>query len=313
MYRIYRTDNQVITEFNEMAAGSWIDLINPTADEAQLIAEKLDIDIDDVTAAIDQEEKTRIDLQDGYTLIVVDVPSVEVRNEQRAYTTIPLGIILAQDVIMTICSEDTPVLQIFRDNKAKEFSTKKRLRFVYQILYETSLSYQRDLRYIEKKRTEIEERIADIEDEADLINLHQLESTLVYFATSLQGNGNVLNRLTRYKRLRQYPEDIELLDDVIIENQQALEMTNIYRDIIDGTRELLSTIMDNRLNTVMKHLTSITLILAIPTMISGMYGMNVDGKYMPLARTAHGFGIIGIIILVMCVILYFILRKMKML
>ena len=114
----------------------------------------------------------------------------------------------------------------------------------------------------------------DTED-FDLIELHELESTLVYFATSLRANGVVLDRLTRYKRLEQYPDDQELLDDVIIENKQAIEMTSIYRDIIKGTRELLSSIIDKRMNNAMKYLATITIIMAIPTIISGFYGMNV--------------------------------------
>ena len=143
--------------------------------------------------------------------------------------------------------------------------------------------------------------------------MHELESTLVYFATSLRANGNVLDRLTRYKRLEQYPEDKELLGDVIVENKQAIEMTSIYRDIINGTRELLSSVIDNRLNNVMKYLTSITIVMAIPTVISGLYGMNVDGKGMPFANSMAGFAIICIITLVVCIITMLILRKKKML
>ena len=124
-------------------------------------------------------------------------------------------------------------------------------------------------------RTEIEERVGDDTHDTDIIELHELESTLVYFATSLRANSIVLERLRRYKRLEQYPEDMELLEDVTVEYQQAIEMTSIYRDIIDGTRELLSSVINNRLNNVMKILTSITIVMAIPTIISGIYGMNV--------------------------------------
>ena len=162
-------------------------------------------------------------------------------------------------------------------------------------------------------RTEIEERVGDDTEEEDLVALHELESTLVYFATSLRANGNVLDRLTRYKRLEQYPEDKELLGDVIVENKQAIEMTSIYRDIINGTRELMSSVIDNRLNNVMKYLTSITIVMAIPTVISGLYGMNVDGKGMPFANSMAGFAIICIITLVVCIITMLILRKKKML
>ncbi len=313
MIRYFRTDNQRVHELERIDDGAWVQMIDPTQEESRQIAEMLDLDIVDVQAALDEEESSRIDLQDGYTLILVDIPTTEIRHEKQLYTTIPLGIILTQDIVVTICTEDTPVLQNFIRGRVREFSTKKKLRFVYQILYRTAAIYQSDLRVIDKKRTEIEERVGKNTEDADLIELHELESTLVYFATSLRANGVVLDRLTRYKRLEQFPEDTELLDDVIVENRQAIEMTSIYRDIINGTRELLSSIIDNRLNNVMKYLTSITIVMAIPTVISGIYGMNVDEKWMPFANTPHGFLIICVLTLLICLITLLILKKKRML
>ena len=313
MMKYFMTDNQVIHEEEKLQDGVWVRMISPTQEECEEIADVLNVDIDDIKAALDEEESSRIELQDGYTLILVDVPTTEIRHDKQSYTTIPLGIILTQDVIVTVCTEDTPVLKNFVINRVKEFSTKKRLRFVYQILYRTATIYQTNLRIIDKRRTEIEERIGQHTEDVDLIDLHELESTLVYFATSLRANGVVLDRLTRYKRLEQYPEDTELLGDVIVENQQAIEMTSIYRDIINGTRELMSSVIDNRLNNVMKYLTSITIVMAIPTVISGIYGMNVDERWMPFANTPHGFLLICVLTLLICIITMLILRKKKML
>lgn len=311
--KYFMTDNQVIHEEEKLQDGVWVRMISPTQEECEEIADVLNVDIDDIKAALDEEESSRIELQDGYTLILVDVPTTEIRHDKQSYTTIPLGIILTQDVIVTVCTEDTLVLKNFVINRVKEFSTKKRLRFVYQILYRTATIYQTNLRIIDKRRTEIEERIGQHTEDVDLIDLHELESTLVYFATSLRANGVVLDRLTRYKRLEQYPEDTELLGDVIVENQQAIEMTSIYRDIINGTRELMSSVIDNRLNNVMKYLTSITIVMAIPTVISGIYGMNVDERWMPFANTPHGFLLICVLTLLICIITMLILRKKKML
>ena len=285
MVKYFKTDDRKINEVEGITSGTWIQMIHPSVAEGQKIADELDVDIEDVLAALDEEESSRIELQDGYTLILVDIPTTETRHDKEAYTTIPLGIILTSDEIVTVCTEDTPVLQAFLNNRVKEFSTKKKL----------------------------EERVGDDTEEVDLIALHELESTLVYFATSLRANGVVLDRLTRYKRLEQYPEDKELLGDVIVENKQAIEMTGIYRDIINGTRELMSSVIDNRLNNVMKSLTIITLVMAIPTVVSGIYGMNVDAKWVPLANTAHGFGIIITAIIVVCVCLIFILKRKKIL
>ena len=153
------------------------------------------------------------------------------------------------------------------------------------MLFRSAFVYQANLRLIDKKRIEIEERVDGDTSDTDLIELHELESTLVYFATSLRANSIVLERLRRYKRLEQYPEDMELLEDVMVEYQQAIEMTTIYRDVIDGTRELMSSVIDSKLNNVMKYLTSITIVMAIPTIISGIYGMNVGGEWMPFAKT----------------------------
>lgn len=313
MVKYFRTDNQILHEENRMEDGVWVQMIHPSVEECKEIADMLNIDIEDIKAALDEEESSRIELQDGYTLILVDIPTTEIRHEKQTYTTIPLGIILTQDVIVTICTEDTQVLKNFVNNRVKEFSTKKKLRFVYQILFRTATTYQGNLRIIDKKRTEIEGRVGKNTEDSDLIDLHELESTLVYFATSLRANGVVLDRLTRYKRLEQYPEDKELLGDVIVENRQAIEMTSIYRDIINGTRELMSSVIDNRLNNVMKYLTSITIVMAIPTVISGIYGMNVDEKWMPFADTPHGFLIICVITLLICMITMLFLRRKKML
>ena len=222
-------------------------------------------------------------------------------------------ILIAEDVVITVCAEETAVLRSFVEQRVRDFSTKKQMRFTYQVLYNACMVYQSLLRSIDRKRTEIEERIDKNTEDVDLIDLHELESNLVYFATSLRANGVVLDRLTRYGRLRQYSEDQELLEDVIIENRQAIEMTQIYRDIINGTRELMSTVINNRLNNVMKYLAAITIVMSIPTIISGLWGMNVGGEWMPFSSTPHGFAIICLITLLLCVFVMLWLRKKKML
>ncbi|MCI5740038.1 MAG: magnesium transporter CorA family protein [Lachnospiraceae bacterium] len=313
MIKIYKTEESIVHEIEKSEEGAWINMVSPNMEECMKIAEQFDIDIGDVRAALDDEESSRIDLEDGYTLILVDIPSVEIRHKREAYTTIPLGIILVDGVIITVCGEETPVLEAFEKRRVRDFSTKKKMRFVYQILYRSTSIYQNYLRVIDKRRREIEEHISDDDTEdTDLIDLHELESNLVYFATSLRANGVVLDRLTRYERLKQFPEDREILEDVIVENKQAIEMTAIYRDIINGTRELLSTIIDNRLNNVMKYLTSITLVMAIPTVISGIYGMNVSGKWMPFSNVPYGFYIVCGIMIVISAIVLLILKKRKM-
>ena len=313
MINIYRTDNRIISEIDQFDPGAWVKLTAPSLEECAEISDRFHMDIADVRAALDDEESSRINLEDEYTLILVDIPSAEMRNNRHSYTTIPLGILIAEDVVITVCAEETAVLRSFVEQRVRDFSTKKQMRFTYQILYNACMVYQSLLRSIDRKRTEIEERIDQNTEDVDLIDLHELESNLVYFATSLRANGVVLDRLTRYGRLRQYSEDQELLEDVIIENRQAIEMTQIYRDIINGTRELMSTVINNRLNNVMKYLAAITIVMSIPTIISGLWGMNVGGKWMPFSSTPHGFAIICVITLLLCIVVMLWLRKKKML
>lgn len=313
MINIYRTDDRIISEIDQYMAGAWVKLTAPTLEECAEISDRFHMDIADVRAALDDEESSRINLEDDYTLILVDIPSAEMRNNRHSYTTIPLGILIAEDVVITVCAEETAVLRSFVEQRVRDFSTKKQMRFTYQVLYNACMVYQSLLRSIDRKRTEIEERIDKNTEDVDLIDLHELESNLVYFATSLRANGVVLDRLTRYGRLRQYSEDQELLEDVIIENRQAIEMTQIYRDIINGTRELMSTVINNRLNNVMKYLAAITIVMSIPTIISGLWGMNVGGKWMPFSSTPHGFAIICLITLLLCIFVMLWLRKKKML
>ena len=313
MIAMYKTDDRIIREIEAYEPGAWINLTAPTLEECADISEQFGMDIADVRAALDDEESSRISIEDTYTLVLVDIPSAEVRNNRHSYTTIPLGILMTEEVVITVCAEETAVLRTFVEQRVREFSTKKQMRFTYQILYNACMVYQSLLRSIDHKRTEIEERIDQNTEDVDLIDLHELESNLVYFATSLRANGAVLDRLSRYGNLRKYNEDLELLEDVVIENKQAIEMTQIYRDIIKGTRELMSTVINNRLNNAMKYLAAITIVMSIPTIISGLWGMNVSGKWMPLSNTPFGFGILCMVTLAICIVAMIILKRRKML
>ena len=313
MLAIYETVNRRLTRADEIEEGTWICLTAPSQEEIREVAATLDIEPADVQAALDPEESARISLEDGYTVIIVDIPLKVDGAAEGVYTTIPLGILLTQTTITTVCSVDTPVLSDFASCRVHGFSNKKKMRFVYQILYRAATMYQQELRLIDRRRQEIEKNLTGTLRDSDLMELHGLESTLVYFATSLRANSTVLDRLTRYKRLEQYPDDMELLDDVIVEIRQAIEMTSIYRDDIKGTRELFSSILDNRLNNAMKYLTSVTLLMAVPTVISGLYGMNVDIDGMPFSGSDYGFVIVCLLTLAICGIAAWVLHKKHML
>lgn len=313
MLSIYRTDNRIISEIDHVEDGCWIMLTAPTLEETSQISETCNIDLEDLRAALDDEESSRLSLEDNYSLILVDIPIREVRNNRETYTTIPLGIILLDNIIITICAQETAVLRTFTQQRVRDFSTKKQIRFMYQILYNACMVYQSLLRSIDSKRYEIEERIQQSMEDDDLILLHDLESNLVYFATSLRANGLTFDRITRYGRIKKYEEDQDLLEDLLIENKQAIEMTAIYREVIIGTRELLSAVINNQLNNAMKYLAAITIVMSIPDIISGLMGMNLDSRWMPFASMAHGFSAICAIILIICVVAMLVLKKRKML
>ena len=308
MLNIYSTENGVLNEVNELKPGVWVKLTTPDAEENQQIVNHYGIDYTDLVAALDDEESSRIEIEDNYTLILVDIPITEIRNDEQYYTTIPLGIIITEDAVITVCRQEVEIFEKNLRFKMRKFSTRKKMRFTYHILYSIAKLYLYDLRDIDKTRTEIEERAGKGTLDTDIISLHELESTLVYFATSLRANNMVITRLMR---TNEFPEDEELIEDTIIENNQAIEMTTIYRDIIDSTRELISAVMDNRLNNVMKYLTSITLVMAIPTVISGIYGMNV--AWLPFAGSVWGFGIVCLFTLTICIITMHILKRKHML
>ena len=313
MVRIFKTIEGAIHEIQEPQEDCWIAMTNPTATEIFEMSERFGIEVDDLRAPLDEEERSRIEVEDNYTLILVDVPMIEERNDKDWYGTIPLGIIVTKKVIFTVCLEDTQVLTRFMEGRVRNFFTYMKTRFILQILYRNATMYLHYLRIIDKKSEQVEEKLHMSTRNQELMELLELEKSLVYFTTSLRSNEVVLEKLLKVESIKQYPEDTELLGDVIVENQQAIEMTSIYRDIINGTRELMSSVIDNRLNNVMKYLTSITIVMAIPTVISGIYGMNVDERWMPFANTPHGFLLICVLTLLICIITMLILRKKKML
>lgn len=313
MLRIFKTFDGVLKQMDEIEDNVWINLTNPSPEEIAYVAKKTGIETSDMKASLDDEEASRIEVANKYTLVLIDVVTKEIRHGNEAFTTMPLAIIVHESVIVTVCLEDTVVLKPFIIDKVKEFSTAKKSRFLYQILYSSTTVYQTCLRSINRKREEIEARLSKNTKNSELIDLHELETTLVYFATSLRVNGVVLDKLTRTEKIKSYPEDRDLLDDVIIENKQAIEMSGIYRDIINGTRELFASVIDNTLNTVMKLLASITVVMSIPTIISGLFGMNVNPESVPFASSRFGFGIISLVTFMICIITLFILKKRKLL
>ena len=289
---------------DKIEEGCWISAIHPNEEELAFLEEETGIDLDDLRAPLDDEERSRIELEDGYNMILVDIPSLD---EKDRYVTIPLGIYTTEKIIVTVCLEETPVLKAFMNNREREFYTFKKTRFVFQILYRNATSYLRYLRIIDRKSEQIEEKLHISQRNKELIELLELEKSLVYFTTSLRSNETVLEKLLRTEKIKKYPEDEDLLEDVIVENKQAIEMAKIYSDILSGTMDAFASVISNNLNVVMKFLSTVTIVLSIPTMIASFYGMNF--QHIPLGDNPYGFYIVTAITLIVTVVLVFFFKK----
>ena len=290
MISFFRTDDEKIFLLDAIEPAGWVHVLNPTQEELNQLLEATHVDRDFLVAALDEEERSRVETENGQTLIVVDTPTIELSEKEGVInSTFPLGIILTEDNIFTVCLKDSSVLQDFTNNRVKSFSTKKKSRFILQILYRNAAKFLVYLRQIDKKSTEIEGELHKSMKNKELIAMLNLEKSLVYFSTSLKSNEAVLERLMRMEFIRRYPDDTDLLEDVIIENKQAIEMCTIYRDILSGTMDAFASVISNNLNIVMKLLTSITIILTIPTLFASLWGMNVP---VPFQNAPWGFAVV---------------------
>ena len=312
MKKIFKTFEAEMRQISAPEKDCWISLVKPTEKELAEIAVQYEIEPDDLRAALDEEERSRIEIEDNYTLILVDIPAVEKSAGKDVYTTEPLGIILAKDVIITVCLEETPVLYALKQKHANDLRTHMRTRFVLQILYRNASLYLQYLRVINKLSDKIEQKLHGSTQNRELIELLELEKSLVYFTTSLRSNEVVLEKLLKSERLKKYPEDEDLLEDVIVENRQAIEMSNIYSGILSGMMDAFASVISNNLNIVMKFLAVVTIVLSVPSIIFAAYGMNVSAAGMPLSTSPFGFLAIVVISLVISIGVAIFFAKKKM-
>ena len=291
MLKIYSTDVETnqLQEIKEFKKGSWINLVNPSENEIKKVCESINIQEDFIRDALDYEEKARIDSEedDNTILFVLDVPIIEKGEDNDIYTTMPLGMIVVRDdFFITVSLRKNKVIEDFEKRKIRNFQTYKKTRFIFQIFYLNASYYLTYLKQINKE-TEIAEYILkNSMKNKELLKLLSLEKGLVYFATSLKSNEMVMEKTMRGKIVKLYEDDEDILEDSIIENRQAIEMAQIYTNILNGTMDAYASIISNNLNGVMKFLTSITIVLAIPTMISSFWGMNVK---LPFENSNIGF------------------------
>ena len=266
-------------------------------EELILISKKTGVPLSFLKAPLDDEETSRIDIEENCLLVVVDIPFTEMEDNSLTYDTYPLAIIHTEKQIITICLKNSRILTDFINGKVKSFYSFKKSRFILQILNRISNSYLIYLRQIDKKSLMIEKRLHKSMKNRELIQLHSLEKSLVYFSTSLKANEITLEKMLKLDIMQKYEEDQDVLEDVIIENKQAIEMTEIYSNILASTMDFFASVISNNLNIVMKVLASVTILMAIPTLIGGIFGMNFIK--MPLINNEYGFEITMVITLVL--------------
>ncbi len=296
MLTIYRTpllgENQLMDEVQQMQKGDWINLVNPTPEEIRRVSEQTGIDEDFIRYPLDDEELARVESDDGQILIIVNVPITT--NAAVIYDTVPLGIVLNDEYIVTVSLTDLQLYHNFAGGRIKSAATFKKTRLILQILQLQTNIYLRSLRDINRRYEALEVRLRQTMSNEDLNSLLNLQKSLVYFTTSLRANDKVMEKLFRTRTIRMYEEDRDLLDDVIIENKQAVEMADIYTTILKNSMDALASISNNNLSKVMNFLTVITLMVAVPTFITSFFGMNLpmpfaDNPLMTLAVLAACF------------------------
>lgn len=314
MLKIYKTSavEKKVKKVKKMTVDCWLDLTTPTRDEIEKVVQKTKVDQDLIMKMLDDEELPRVEQSGNATLVVIDTPYLKEGSKDHKYKTYPLGIIITDNnYVITVSPKKTDILNDFKSNKIKDFRTAKKTRFLIQILLKTASSYLKALKEVNLDIEKKEAVLKKATQNKDLIELLEIEKTLVYFITSLKANDLVLEKLRKGIMLPLYEGDLDLLEDAMIENKQAIEMSGIYKDILSSITDTYATIVSNNLNIAMKFLAAITIILAIPTAISSFLGMNIPlGN---ISENPHAFTIVIILALLTSLVVAYLLKKKDML
>ena len=278
MITIYLSDGGRMLEQDQICPGAWIHLCDPSEKEIGRVCAQLHIDPDLVRAALDEEERSRIEMDEGEvasTLILVDTPLVQTEGHTFVYSTIPFGIVLTPQNVITVCLRENAVVNEISQGLVKNIQTHLRTQFLLNILLRIATRFLQYLKQIDKISYTTENLLQKTMRNKELIQILGLEKSLVYFSTSLKSNEVTLEKILRGRIIKLYDEDEDLLEDVIIEVKQAIEMCSIYSNVLSNTMDAFSSIINNNLNIVMKLLAALTIIMELPNIIFGLYGTNV--------------------------------------
>ncbi len=287
MVEIFRKIGNQLRKLDEFQPNSWINISNPTIEEIDLVVSKLNIPRDFITDPLDPDEPSRIDIEDDIKLIIIRIPLRNYANEDIPFVTVPVGIILTRSCIITVCRSGDAVWDLLSHKiVSRDFTEQNRKVLIFRIFHKTITLYLRFLKEINQKIQLVEDVFHETMRNEEIIKLLNIEKSLVYFSTSLKSNELVIEKILRMSILNLTEDDRDEIEDIIIDNKQALEMSNIYSSILRDMMDAFASVISNNLNVVMKTLTSITIILMIPTLVSSFYGMNVE---LPMQHSEHAF------------------------
>lgn len=292
MLTILKTDGAgKVNKLDQFEKGCWIHLTNPSEHEKQQLVSELDVDVEFLQDALDDDEIGRIDKDENRVMLFVDIPISAKDGQKETYTTVTLGILVMEDYFLTVCQQDTAVMNEFIQGKVKNFHTHMRTRFLLQILSHTSLYFLQYLKRINKQMESLENSLRQSMKNKELLSVLELQKSLVYFSTALDTNNLVMERLLSGSFLKMYEDDQELLAEVMIEIRQAIKTTEIYTAILGNVMNGFGSIISNNVNHVVKLLTAITIIVTLPMVLGTFYGMNVA---LPMQDNPQAFTIIMI-------------------
>ena len=306
MVKFFKSQEEKMTRLEAFERGCWVDLVNPTDDELEDVCALTEIPEEMLKAALDEEETARIERDEGAFLCLLDTPTITDTDEGDTYETIPMALIYNEKCLVTVSLRGNAVLGDFISRRVSVDTTKPVL-FILTFMMGNAKRFLSNLRQLDKKSLRVQAELHRSMKNKELIQLLEIENSLVYFSTSLSSNINVYNKIERMPTIVANEDYKDLFDDVVIETRQAMEMCNIYRDILSGTMDAYASVISNNVNIVMKLLTVVTLIISVPTLIASLWGMNVP---VPFQSLSWGFWLVlGISIVITGVIAYFIIRS----
>lgn len=288
MLNIYKTTENGLETLGAIVNGAWVNAVSPTPDEMEKLV-NWGMEMDYIHYSLDQDEMPRMERDEDYTFILLRIP-VHQPESDIPYNTVPLGIMILGNKMITVCRYDSDIFKPLTNGKYRHLKTGKRYRLTLYIFLETAMRYLNLLREINRATEAVEDRLQKSTQNRELLELLKFQKSLTYFATALRANEVMMERVQKTQLFNYYAEDQDLLEDVLTENQQAIQMTSIYAEILSSMMDAFASIISNNLNVVMKALAALTIILNVPTIVASFYGMNVA-----LPGEGHPFAFLSVI------------------